>query len=376
MLYLGIDQHSKQITVAVLDDAGDSVIRRQVSTRPGKTRAFLESVRQQGPYLAIVEVCGFNDWLIKLLEECGCQEVVLIHPERPSKKKTDRRDAYKLAELLWLNGERLIGGQKPKGIRRVHVPAPQQAEDRQLTALRQRLSRQRTRTINQIKRILHRHNRMWESPTKTFQTKAVKRWLRELELPGIDRLELNQLLAGWELLDEQLCEVNQAIDQRVVEHPLDSATTILRYVPGLGAFGALAVASRIGPIERFPRPRSLPNYFGLTPSCRNSGNQNDRLGSITKEGSQMVRFVLGQAVLHVLKKDRHMRDWYRRIKRRRGSKIARVAVMRRLATIIWHMLTYKEPYYPGGPPRLRKTKGDLGSGSAKGTSTSKVLITV
>lgn len=70
----------------------------------------------------------------------------------------------------------------------------------------------------------------------------------------------------------------------------------------------------------------------------------------------MVRFITGQLVLYVLKKDSWMREWYRRIRRRRGSKIARVAVMRRLVAIFWHMLTHNEGYYVGGPPRLRLKK--------------------
>ena len=70
----------------------------------------------------------------------------------------------------------------------------------------------------------------------------------------------------------------------------------------------------------------------------------------------MVRFITGQMVLHVLKRDGCMREWYRRIRRRRGSKIARVAVMRRLVTIFWHMLTHKEGYTVGGPPQLRLKK--------------------
>jgi hypothetical protein len=57
-----------------------------------------------------------------------------------------------------------------------------------------------------------------------------------------------------------------------------------------------------------------------------------------------------------------MREWYRRIKLRRGSKIARVAVMRRITTIFWHMLTYQEGYVIGGPPlRLREQSGESGS---------------
>jgi transposase len=121
----------------------------------------------------------------------------------------------------------------------------------------------------------------------------------------------------------------------------------------MGAYSALAIASRIGSIDRFASPRSLANYFGLTPGCRNSGEVTDRLGSITKEGSSMVRFITGQLVLHVLKKDSWMRDWYRKIRGRRGSKIARVAVMRRLVTIFWHMLKHNEGYSMGGPPRKR-----------------------
>ena len=58
----------------------------------------------------------------------------------------------------------------------------------------------------------------------------------------------------------------------------------------------------------------------------------------------MARFILGQLVLHVLRRDRWMKAWYGRIKKRRGSKIARVAVMRRLATIIWQMVKHNEPY--------------------------------
>jgi transposase len=84
--------------------------------------------------------------------------------------------------------------------------------------------------------------------------------------------------------------------------------------------------------------------WGLTPGSRNSGEATDRLGSITKQGSAWARFLLGQLVLHVLREDAWMRSWFKAIKRRRGAKIARVAVMRRLATVIWHMLTRNEDY--------------------------------
>jgi len=68
------------------------------------------------------------------------------------------------------------------------------------------------------------------------------------------------------------------------------------------------------------------------------------MGSITKAGSSMARWLLAQITQKVLRKDSRMREWFKRIKRRRGVSIARVAVMRKLATIIWHMLTHRKTY--------------------------------
>lgn len=353
MFYLGIDQHHKQITICLKDKDGNVIRRRQVSTQPDKIKHFFtqlnELVGEHG-FMACLEVCGFNDWLIKTLHQVNCREIVLIHPERPSKHKTDRRDAAKLAELLWINGERLAGGLKPRGLRRVLIPDADDQQDRQLTALRKRVGQQRTRTINKVKNILRRHNLTWQQPTKTFQTKKVQAWLKVLELPDMDRLEMDQLLEQWELWDRQLLSLEARLKDRFARH---KDAPVFNTAPGVSSYSGLSLASRIGDIRRFPRPRSLANYFGLTPGCRNSGESQDRLGSITKEGSGMARFILGQLVLHALKKDPHMRAWYQKIRRRRGSKIARVAVMRRLVTILWHMLTHREPYCCGGPPRAR-----------------------
>jgi len=358
-LYLAIDQHAKQITVCARNEDGGTVLRRQVSTRPEKIEAFLQQFTEMdAEFMAILEVCGFNDWLVEELRKWKCREIVLIHPEKPSPKKTDRRDAQKLADLLWLNRQRLAAGEIVRGLRRVYMVSQQEREDRQLTSLRKNLGQRRIRTLNKIHRIVNRHNLIWQYPTKTFQTRAGRRWLADVQLPPIDRLEMDMLLKEWEICDEQIAQVDNEIAERAsrtVPDCLLNATQILMTIPGVSHYSGLTLASRIGPIQRFPRPRSLANYFGLTPGCRNFGNAQDRLGSITKQGSKIARFILGQLVVHLLKHDPKMREWYRKIKLRRGSKIGRVAVMRRITTIIWHMLTYKEPYTIGGPPpRLRK----------------------
>lgn len=354
MLYLGIDQHRKQLTVNVRNEEGDVVLKRQVSTKWDRVRAFFGGLRSDakshGGFVAVVEVCGFNDWLMKMLGEYGCREIVLIQPEKRSRKKTDRRDADMLSQILWVNRDRLLGGKRIHGIRRIVPPSVDDAAVRQVTALRRRVGQLLTRTINKVQRILLKHNLQQECPTKGIQTKRARGWLASLDLDEIDRLEMDHVLAQWKLLETQVAE----IDEKICElHASNEAAQILATIPGCAAFSSLALAARIGEIDRFPHADSLPNYWGLTPGCRNSGDVTDRLGSITKEGSGLARFILGQMVLHVLRRDPRMRNWYKRIKHRRGSKIARVAVMRRLTVIIWHMLKYKEPYVIGGPGRVR-----------------------
>src|SRR5262245_55151961 len=64
---------------------------------------------------------------------------------------------------------------------------------------------------------------------------------------------------------------------------------IIATMPGVSHFTATSLACSVGRVERFPRAHSLANYWGLTPGCRNSGENNQRLGSITKAGSAMAR---------------------------------------------------------------------------------------
>lgn len=365
MFYLSIDQHRKQLTISLRDEQGSVVLRQQVSTRWERVREFLAQVRERsaadGGFVVIVEVCGFNDWLLKLLEEYGCKEIVLVQPETRSKKKTDRRDANRLSELLWVNRQRLIAGEKVQGLRRVWIAPTEVRQDRQLTELRKRLAAQRTRVINHVAHLLRKHNLQQECPSKGIKTKMARGWLKSLALPDLDRFELDQALDQWELLDRQLAQTEERIRGRVEQNP-DAQCIATIY--GSAGYSGLAIAASVGSIERFPRARSLANYWGITPSCRNSGEASDRLGSITKQGSATVRFLLGQIVTQVLRRDAWMRQWYKRIKQRRGSKIARVAVMRRLATIIWHMLKRKQPYLPGDPAEWKKAPAAVRGGRA------------
>jgi transposase len=347
MLYLGIDQHARQITISLRDDSGDVLLARQVSTQPEKIHAFFQELTRERlhngeAFVAVLEVCGFNDWLIRMLQDYRCHKVILIQPDERKKRKTDRRDAGGLSELLWVNRLRLLQGKPVRGLRQVDIADTVAQENRRLTTLRRDAGWAQTRVINKIKQILRRHNLQWEMPTKTFPTQAAVAWLKQLALPVIDRLEMKQLLTELEQIQVRVKELEQVIAERSAA---SQEVTILSSLPGLGkGYTALSLECRVGRVGRFPRAHSLANYWGLTPGCRNSGENNQRLGRITKAGSSMARFLLAQLAHRVLRKDTRLRQWFKGIKRRRGGSIALVAVMRKLATIIWHMLSKRQTY--------------------------------
>jgi transposase len=346
MLYLGIDQHARQITISLRDESGDVLQARQVSTQPEKVHAFFRQLTGERlpageSFVAVLEVCGFNDWLIRLLNEYRCHKVILIQPEERKRRKTDRRDAAALSELLWVNRDRLLQGKPVRGLRLVDIARTADQENRRLTMLRKEAGQTRTRLVNKVRHVLRRHNLQWGMPTKKFPSRAGLAWLQQLALSEIDRLEINHLLADLAQVQGRRQELEQVIAQRC---GVSAEAVLLSSMPGVSYFTAVSLACRVGRVERFPRAASLANYWGLTPGCRNSGENNQRLGSITKAGSSMARWLLGQMTIKVLRRDARLREWFKRLKRRRGASIARVAVMRKLATTIWHMLRKRATY--------------------------------
>lgn len=361
MLYLAIDQHKSQLTINIRNEHGDVIQKGQVSTKHDDIDEFFDTLaknaRRHRGFMAIVEICGFNDWLLEKLEKAQCAEIVVIQPNHSSNKKTDKRDANVLGELLWNNRKRLRGGQRPNGIRRIFPAAPADAQVRQLTNFRQFLITQRTKTINKIKGIFNKHNRLQDAPTELVRTNKFRKWVEEVQLSFVDRMEVDAHLELWKTYDKQVVEVEVQLARRSEKN---KNMFKLKSIPGISAMGAIILLSRIGDIKRFKTPRSLANFFGLTPACHNSAGK-QRIGGITKTGSPAARRVLNFAVIHVLRKDKAMKEWHRKIKARRGSKTARVAVMRKLATIIWHMLRWDKEYqFRYDPPTTAKKQDGRG----------------
>ena len=235
MLFLGIDQHARQLTVSLSDQQGDVLLARQVSTRPGKILQFFDQLTHRcaehnKSFIAVVEVTGFNDWLIRMLRNYRCHKVILIQPQERHRWKTDRRNAAALSELLWVNRDRFLFGKPVRGLRQVEIANSTDQQNRRLTTLRKEAGHDKTQLINKIRHIFRRHNLQWELPTKTFPTTKAITWLKQLDLPELERLEMNYLLDDLDLVQQRLQELEKLITQRCREN---KNAPVLCSAPGL-----------------------------------------------------------------------------------------------------------------------------------------------
>jgi transposase len=164
----------------------------------------------------------------------------------------------------------------------------------------------------------------------------------------LDRLSLGpwasrrrqELLAWLEQLDRSVSALDQAVEQAARGR---ADVSLLRTHPGVGAVVGLAFVLTLGPVERFPNSRKLVSYLGLNPREHSSGGH-QRLGSISKQGNSMLRWLLVEAAQTAARFDPQLRRAYQRLKFRRASGVAKVAIARKLAVRLYWMLRQQIDY--------------------------------
>ena len=112
---------------------------------------------------------------------------------------------------------------------------------------------------------------------------------------------------------------------------------VLQEIHGIGLYSALLIVAELGEVERFRRAKQVGAYAGLTSRVHQSGNHCFR-GSISRQGSPWLRWILVEAAMKAIHKDGALKNFYTRVRKRSSAKIARVAVARKLAEICWKRL--------------------------------------
>ena len=180
----------------------------------------------------------------------------------------------------------------------------------------------------------------------SYWTGPGRGWLAELDLPPASREIVTDCLAVIDGLAPLIDRLDGELHARAKADP---RAKVLRELPGIGEFTALVMLAEIGDITRFPSARKLASWAGLTPTVRGS-DLTVRHGHISKQGSAWLRWALNQAA-QTAKRSPEFTATYAAIAKRRGKKIATIAVARKLLTRAWHLLDQMQAADAGAPPR-------------------------
>jgi transposase len=214
---------------------------------------------------------------------------------------------------------------------RIWVPSWENRDLRQLLWHRHRMVQARTRLMNQLQAValnegLCCKKRLWrEAGRQQLEAFRLAPWASRR------RQELLELL---DRLNPTIAELSQAIEREVESCP--EAQRLMTH-PGVGPLTALAYVLIIGQADRFQCGKQIASYLGLVPLEDSSGSRR-RLGHITKQGNSLLRFLLVEAAQVTVRSDPQWRSRYHHVMMRRGRKIAKVAMARRLAVRMYWMM--------------------------------------
>ena len=328
--YFGIDTHKKYVVVASVNEHQEILMPPQRVEMTDLATWAAKTLTQQDR--AVIEATT-NAWHIYDILATHTGRVLVANPHKTkliaeARIKSDKLDAMALARLL-----------AARFICEVWVPAIDVRQCRALAAHHTSLTRQLNRVKNRVHSLLARHD--LKCPERSPFSTAGRAWLQTLTLAATETLELRQLLAQLDLRRTQQAETERFIAQLAAQ---DLRVPRLMQVTGIGCFTAFAVLAIIGDIHRFSSAKRLTGYAGLVPSLNQTGSH-AYSGHITKAGSPELRWLMVEAARSAVRFDPHWQRVYERLKSRRGSNIAAVAVARKLLVAIWHLLHDRACYF-------------------------------
>jgi transposase len=328
-MYIGIDLHKKYSFITTMDIKGHVKEQKRIEHDSKSLDEFVSSIDEDDN---IAMESTINWYYFYEMFESRTTNIHLAHPAKTkviaqAKLKNDKVDSQMLAHLL-----------RTDLLPEAYIPSKETRDLRELLRYRASLVRFRTQMKNKIHAILSKNGIY--CPYSDLFGKAGMVFLREIKLRESYRKPLDGYLSIIEQINIQIDLVSKDINQ-IAE--LNQQARILMSIPGIAAYSALLILAEIGDVSRFPRKNKLVSYAGLAPRVRSSGGKTYH-GHISKQGSAWLRWILIQAVPHVVNKSSDYQRLYNKLVAKKGKGTARVAVARRLLIAIYYMLQRGERF--------------------------------
>lgn len=324
MDFIGFDLGKVSSQICLITAGGELLEHRIKTNREQLTKLLGE----RSPARILIEAGTESEWVARHLEALG-HEVIVADPNfapmyatRSRRVKTDKRDARTLAEACRL------GAYRP-----AHRTSDRQRHVRAQLAVREAIVRTRSKYISLIRALLRRDGlRVAAGTARSFAAR-----LECVPLSAELRSEVAPLVTLLDSVNEQLRQADDELAQLVKDDVVVKRSTS---APGVGPVTAACFVATLDDVARFPDAKQARAYLGLVPSEYSSGERQQR-GRIAKAGPTRARYLLVEAAWALMRSSgpegAALRAWAARIRERRGTKVAIVALARKLAGILFAM---------------------------------------
>jgi transposase len=327
MKIIGCDFHPSFQHVCYVDTSTGETGEQRLS-HPDQARQFYLGLRGQKVRVG-VESMGNLGWFQRLLSETGHElligDAARIRAACVRRQKTDRRDAALILRLM-------VEDRFPS----IWQPEATEAELSQLLSHRCRMVRLAVRLGNQLDALAKNEGLVNVSST----SRAGRKRVEDLPLSSWRAVQRNDLYALYDTVHKRVLELDRFAREAAEAH---QQACLLMTHPGVGAITSLAFVSVIGDWHRFPRGKQVASYLGLIPTESSSG-QKRRLGSISKQGNSMMRWLLVEAATIAQRQDESWHRQYLRLSVAKHHGVAKVAMAHKLAVRLYWMLRSGKPY--------------------------------
>lgn len=320
MRSIGVDLHSNSLTACYLTAAGEETLATWGLSDLTK---FLSSLTATDRLA--VEATGNTRWFVGQVQ-AQVTEVVVVNPSqfeviRRSVRKTDKEDARRLAQFL-----------QKDFLPTARLKSELAAEITSLAETRDKLVKLRTTLVNKL-HALHRSRGVVSRKSEFLSERGLQRVL-EREWSLTTRVEVEVIVRQVRTLREPI----KRLEQQLTESGAQLAGYAgLVSIKGIGAKAAAILLSLIGDVADFASEGKLASYFGIVPRVANS-NETVQHGRITKRGSKLGRTTLVQCTLVAIRYSPYLRQFYEKLKAKKGAGKAIIATARKLLGIIYRTL--------------------------------------
>jgi transposase len=319
--YVGIDFHRRRSVIVRLSADGERLGLHRIANDPCELSTVISQCGES-PQVVIEATYGWYG-AVDLLQELGA----VVHLANPRalnwgdrRVKNDVNDAHDLADMLRLN-------RLPES----WIAPPALRELRELVRYRAKLVQLRSGLKAQVHAVMAKEG-VLPTVSDIFGPAGTRQLDRlELGVPFARRVRsLRELIGHY---DREIVALERDIHQHLKDHRGYQA---VQAINGIGRISAAVLVAEIGDVSRFPTPAHLCSWVGLTPKHHES-DLKTRRGRISKQGSRLVRATLIEGISRY-HGGQHLAAHYHQLAKRRGRNKARVALARKILTLVYYGL--------------------------------------